>query len=57
MTVLAGNKTWKMKVADTAHAIVIGADSFSCSRTNQKVALNYRETREGEGSVVSIELQ
>jgi len=57
MTVLAGNKTWKMKVADTAHAIVIGADSFSCSWTNQKVALNYRETREGEGSVVSIELQ
>jgi tetratricopeptide (TPR) repeat protein len=56
-TVLAGNKTWKMKVADTHRAVVIGAEAFSCSWTNQKVAINYRESGDGQGSVVSIELQ
>ena len=57
MMVVADGKTWKMTVADTVHAVLIGADNFSCSWTNQKVALNYRESKDGEGSVVSIELQ
>jgi tetratricopeptide (TPR) repeat protein len=55
--VAAGVKTWKLKVADTQHAIVIGADNFSCSWSNQAVALNYRESGDDEGSIVSIELQ
>jgi len=57
MTVLANNKTWKMKVTDTRHALVIGADNFNCSWTNQSIALNYRESGEAEGNVVSVELQ
>ena len=36
---------------------LIGADAFSCSWNKQKVALNYRETSEGEGNVVSLEVQ
>jgi hypothetical protein len=40
-----------------AHAIVIGADNFSCKWTNQRVAVNYRETGETEGTLVSIEIQ
>jgi hypothetical protein len=55
--VATGVKTWKMRVADTKHAIVIGADNFSCSWSNQAVALNYRVSGDSEGSVVSIELQ
>lgn len=57
LTVVSGAKTWKMKVADTNHIVLIGADAFSCSWNKQKVALNYRETSEGEGNVVSLEVQ
>jgi hypothetical protein len=57
MTVLANNKTWKMKITDTRRAIVIGADNFNCSWTDQSIALNYRESGEAEGNVVSVELQ
>lgn len=57
LTVVSGTKTWKMKVADTRHAIVIGADNFSCDWTNQKVALNYHATGDTEGSVMSVEIQ
>jgi tetratricopeptide (TPR) repeat protein len=57
LTVVSGGKPWKMKVADTSHLILIGADNFSCAWTKQKVALNYRETSSGEGNVVSLEIQ
>jgi tetratricopeptide (TPR) repeat protein len=57
LTVVAGAKTWKMKVADRNHVILIGADEFSCAWNKQKVALNYRPTSEGEGNVISLEIQ
>jgi tetratricopeptide (TPR) repeat protein len=57
LTVLSGAKTWKMKVADTSHVILIGTDEFSCAWKKQKVALNYRETSEGEGNIISLEIQ
>jgi Flp pilus assembly protein TadD len=56
LTVTAGGQTWKMKVANTEHVIVIGAD-FSCSWSKKKVGLNYRPTGDGEGSVISVEIQ
>jgi tetratricopeptide (TPR) repeat protein len=31
LTVVSGAKTWKMKVTDTSHVILIGADEFSCA--------------------------
>jgi len=57
LTVVAGNTTWKMKVADTNHTVVLGADTFSCSWSKRKVALNYVETGDRQGRVVSLELQ
>jgi len=57
MTVAVGNKMWKMKIKDTQHTVVIGADAFNCSWKDQSIALNYREVSDSEGSVVSIELQ
>ena len=57
LTVLSGAKTWKMKVADSAHLILIGADKFSCAWTNQKIAVNYRETGVAEGNILSVEIQ
>jgi len=46
-----------MQVPDSKHTLVIGADEFSCSWNKQAVALNYRETGDAAGSVVSIEVQ
>jgi tetratricopeptide (TPR) repeat protein len=57
LTVMSERKTWKMRVADSKHVIVIGADNFSCGWTNQRVALNYRETSDGEGNVATVEIQ
>lgn len=44
-------------VADRNHLVLIGADNFSCSWSNQKVAINYRETNNGEANVISLEIQ
>jgi tetratricopeptide (TPR) repeat protein len=57
LIVQAVRKTWTLKVADTKNAIVLGADTFSCNWKNQKVAINYRETGDAAGTVVSIEVQ
>jgi len=57
LSVLVGSKTWKLHTKNTAHTIVIGADEFSCAWTNQKIAVNYRETGDGEGDVISLEVQ
>ena len=57
LNLLSGSKTMQMKVADRKHVLVLGADGFSCDWKKQKVALNYRETAEGSGTVVSIEVQ
>lgn len=57
LSVLSGTTTWKMKVSDRSHVVLIGADTFSCAWNKQKVALNFRETSPGEGSVISLEIQ
>jgi tetratricopeptide (TPR) repeat protein len=57
LTIAAGGKSWKMQVNDSHHVLVLGADAFSCDWSKQKVAMNYRETGETSGSVVSIEVQ
>lgn len=57
LTVSAGGKMWRMTVADKNHLILIGVEGFSCSWNKKKVAINYRETAEGEGSVISLEMQ
>ncbi|HWZ81796.1 MAG TPA: tetratricopeptide repeat protein [Terriglobales bacterium] len=55
--VSAGAKTLKLHVSDTAHIIVIGADQLSCEWKNKSVSVNYRERADGEGDVVSLEVQ
>jgi tetratricopeptide (TPR) repeat protein len=57
VSVTASGKLLKLHVNNTKHVLVMGADSFSCAWAGQKVAANYRETRDGAGEVVSIELQ
>lgn len=57
LTVASLGKSWTMQVRDTHHVLVMGADGFSCQWSKQKVALNYRETGEATGTIVSIEIQ
>jgi tetratricopeptide (TPR) repeat protein len=57
LAILAGSTTWRMRVANSGKAIVIGADQISCDWRNQKVAVNYRETGDGQGDIISLELQ
>ncbi len=57
LTVVSGSTTWTMQVADRNHFVLIGADEFSCAWNKQKVALNFRETADREGNVVSLEIQ
>jgi tetratricopeptide (TPR) repeat protein len=57
LTVDSGNQAWTMKVPDSQHVLLLGADSFSCEWKKQKVAINYREIGNATGTVVSIEVQ
>lgn len=57
LNVISENKTWKFRARDIKHMIVIGADELSCSAVNQAVAINFRETGDGTGDLVSLEIQ
>jgi tetratricopeptide (TPR) repeat protein len=57
LTVIAGSKTLTLNVADTKRIAVIGADTFSCSWSKLKVALNYHDLPTGERNVISVEIQ
>jgi Flp pilus assembly protein TadD len=57
LTITAGGKTWKMHTAHRSNLIVIGADDFSCAWKNRKVAINYHQTGDSSGEMMSLELQ
>ncbi|MGO9402907.1 MAG: tetratricopeptide repeat protein [Terriglobales bacterium] len=57
LNVVSGGRSLKMHVGDRKHVILIGADEFSCDWKNKSVALNYRQRQDGEGDVVSLEMQ
>jgi tetratricopeptide (TPR) repeat protein len=57
LNVTVSGKLLKLHVSNTKRVLVMGADSFSCAWSGQKVAVNYRETADGAGELVSIELQ
>jgi len=57
LTVDVGGKSIRVHVADSAHVVVIGADEFSCDWAGKSVAVNYHERADGDGDVVSLEIQ
>lgn len=57
LTVTSGAKSLKLHVRDHAHVIVIGANEFSCDWKGKAIAVNFRERPNGEGDVVSVEIQ
>ena len=52
-----GPRALKLHVDDTMHIVAMNAEAFSCDWTNRPVAVTYRETNDGTGEVVSVELQ
>jgi tetratricopeptide (TPR) repeat protein len=57
VTVAAGAKSVKLHIRDSAHVTLLGADTFSCEWKGKSVAVNYRERPDGDGDVVSVEIQ
>jgi tetratricopeptide (TPR) repeat protein len=57
LTVAAVGQTWKLVVQDREHLVLIGADKLSCDWSNQKVAVNLRDTGPHEGQIISLEVQ
>lgn len=57
LSVTSGGRPIKLHVGDTKRLLLMGADEFSCDWKNRSVAVNYRERKDGDGDVVSLELQ
>jgi hypothetical protein len=57
LTLESGAKTWRLRVADAKKVVVIGADSFSCSWKDERVAVNYRDAGKDTGDLVSVEIE
>jgi hypothetical protein len=57
LTVAVGAKSVKLHIHNSAHVAVLGADTFSCAWKEKNVAVNYRDRPDGDGDVVSVEIQ
>lgn len=57
LSVVSGGRSLKLHIGDSKHMVLIGADEFSCDWKNKSVSLNYRERQDGDGDVVSLEVQ
>jgi Tfp pilus assembly protein PilF len=57
LSVMSGGHSFKLHIGDTKHVVLLGADDFSCDWRNKNVALNYRERGDGDGDIVSLEIQ
>ena len=57
LTTSSAGKNYSIRVSDSKHVLLIGADEFSCAWKKQKVAINYRETGDAVGTAISIEVQ
>jgi len=57
LSVISKGQSLKLHVGDRKHVVLIGADEFSCNWKNKNVSLNYRGRQDGEGEVVSLEIQ
>ena len=56
ITIAVGGKSLLMHVRDSDHAVLIGADQFSCDWKSRNVAVNYRERPDGTGDMISLEM-
>jgi tetratricopeptide (TPR) repeat protein len=57
VNILAGARKLALHVPNGKKAMIIGADELSCDWKGQNVAVNYRETGDGQGDLISLEIQ
>jgi cytochrome c-type biogenesis protein CcmH/NrfG len=57
LSVMSGGRSLKLHIGDRKHVVLIGAEEFSCDWTNKNVSLNFRGRQDGDGDVVSLEIQ
>ena len=57
LNLIAGSTSITLHVRDSQHVVVVGADEFSCGWKNKSLAVNYRERADGDGDVISVEVQ
>jgi tetratricopeptide (TPR) repeat protein len=57
LTLAAGNRTLKLRVADTKSLILIGADAFSCEWKGQRATANFKPGGKSDGDLVSLEVE
>lgn len=49
-------RDWTLYAPDMKKLLLIGEDNFSCEWTNRKASVNFRQTAEGRGEIISLEL-
>lgn len=57
LAISVGSKTWQMRTPDPDDLILIGVDKLSCDWKNVDIAVNYRQTGEQQGEIISLQLQ
>ena len=49
-------RDWTMYAPDMKKVLLIGEENFSCAWANRKAAVNFRQTGESKGEMISLEL-
>jgi tetratricopeptide (TPR) repeat protein len=57
LTIVSSGKQWKMLTPEAKKLVLIGADEFSCTWKNRKIAVNFRKNSDNEGTLLSLELE
>lgn len=48
---------WTFSASDRKHIVLLGEDTLSCDWHDRKVAINYRESGDKSGDIISLEFQ
>jgi tetratricopeptide (TPR) repeat protein len=57
VSIVAGQRTWKMHVKNRQKLLLIGAEEFSCAWRDQEVVVNYRKSGPDSGDLASLEIR
>lgn len=49
-------RDWTLSAPDAKKLLLIGEENFSCEWTNRKASVNFKQTGEGKGEMISLEL-
>jgi hypothetical protein len=49
-------RDWTLYAPDAKKLLLIGEENFSCEWTNRKASVNFRQTGESKGEIISLEV-